>query len=760
MSALLHIAVVSAEPHSPAHGGPQPDPRFTLHFVAGVTTQVLPATPGASADMEVNGVPGREPKLQMRLVQDGAAAPLLEDDLDFPLWEAREPHLVHFVAPGVIDISLQLSWNVLAALRSPEKSPRVPGKHIVTSVEEFIRSYAVPGSATVFDREHSTEGWTFVDGRWVKREYYRLQLTPQQKEVQRLIEQVILLTDQQLWDVHLYFLKIREEMSSQSAFDWCLELLAPYEHICDYCEQYPLWSLLIYRICEMLRSVMQRMHERIVAAEASAEECLTRLELQSPGPNGREVLLEEREWIAKLEETVRALNERPTQETLEACQLDLERQRQHAERFRALAMALEHQVAELSLQARASPRLDTQGELARLQAVVTELQSRCEALETDAQRFGAREEQLLQQIAVLEQRGAPAGTDDLKLELEMERLRTAQLEAQLRLVSEQAGISGDALRQDLLQEREAALRFEAELRLTRAGLTSELERVNGQLLQEQTRTQLLEEQLEAEQQRQKAEVETLRRRWEKDRQRGEEMENMVAILEGLRPELKHFKDEVRREQQRATAAEEQLVLALLQAEEWKSVAQGAQLLPADDPHEGHEKPTDLRAGEDPELQALLEQERRRTAELEDALATLEPLRPELHHLRQEVAELRRRPSQEVVDRAMQEALGERARAAQLEAEVRRLQPVAAAEAPPAGTGEAESAEASAAERQRMAAVEEQLMLALLQVEEWKSKSVAHSARKADDARTAAEGVELRALLEQERRRTAELEDAL
>lgn len=41
----------------------------------------------------------------------------------------------------------------------------------------------------------------------------------------RLIEQVILLTDQQLWDVHLYFLKIREEMSSQSAFDWCLELL-------------------------------------------------------------------------------------------------------------------------------------------------------------------------------------------------------------------------------------------------------------------------------------------------------------------------------------------------------------------------------------------------------------------------------------------------------------------------------------------------------------------------------------------------------
>lgn len=74
---------------------------------------------------------------------------------------------------------------MLAALRSPEKSPRVPGKHIVTSVEEFIRSYAVPGSATVFDREHSTEGWTFVDGRWVKREYYRLQLTPQQKEVQR-----------------------------------------------------------------------------------------------------------------------------------------------------------------------------------------------------------------------------------------------------------------------------------------------------------------------------------------------------------------------------------------------------------------------------------------------------------------------------------------------------------------------------------------------------------------------------------------------
>lgn len=56
---------------------------------------------------------------------------------------------------------------------------------------------------------------------------------------------------------------------------------------------------------QMLRSVMQRMHERIVVAEASAEECLTRLELQSPGPNGREVLLEEREWIAKLEETAR-----------------------------------------------------------------------------------------------------------------------------------------------------------------------------------------------------------------------------------------------------------------------------------------------------------------------------------------------------------------------------------------------------------------------------------------------------------------------
>lgn len=41
---------------------------------------------------------------------------------------------------------------------------------------------------TVFDRTLSTDGWTFTDGRWLKREYYRLQLSPQQREIQRWVE--------------------------------------------------------------------------------------------------------------------------------------------------------------------------------------------------------------------------------------------------------------------------------------------------------------------------------------------------------------------------------------------------------------------------------------------------------------------------------------------------------------------------------------------------------------------------------------------
>eukprot|EP00668_Euglena_longa_P015673 GGOE01019797.1.p1 GENE.GGOE01019797.1~~GGOE01019797.1.p1 ORF type:complete len:1561 (-),score=529.51 GGOE01019797.1:223-4905(-) len=632
MSVGIHIVVVSVEHPGTANGSAQhTDAQFILHFTAGSFTQALPVSSGASVDMEVASVQGQEPKLQLRLVRGDAAEsttkPLLEDSLDFPMWDAREPHLVHFVAPGVIAISLQLSWNILMTIRSPERSPRVPGKHIVTSMEQFMRSYAVPGSATVFDRELSTEGWNFVDGKWVKREYYRLQLTPQQKEVQRLIEHVILLTDQQLWDVHLYFLKIREEMSSQSAFDWCLELLAPFEHVCDRCEQYPLWSLLTYRICEMLRSVMQRMHERIVVSEATAEECLTRMEHHLHTQEvGSRTIWEERTYIVKLEETVRVLNERPTREAFEACRAELEQERQQAEHYRLQAVNLEHQVSELSLQAMTSPqRPSPQGELSRLQTIVANLQSRCEALDADARKFGLREEQLLEQIAVLEKRPTPDAFHQCELALGVERLHVAKLEEQLKLTLEQMDSSKSALSEDLLRERETALK-------------------------------------------QKAEMEALQRKWEKDRQRAEDMENMVSILEGLRPELKHFQDEVRRERHRANTAQQELQTALLQVQELKGLNdQQAELLSAQQELNSE----DQRAREEwQKLQAALDEERQHVAQLEDSLAIMEP---ELHHLRQEVLELCRRPAVEVLDEAKKEAFAERSRAARLEEQIRQLE---------------------------------------------------------------------------------------
>eukprot|EP01004_Peranema_trichophorum_P005180 NODE_404_length_2806_cov_4.561312_g346_i0.p1 GENE.NODE_404_length_2806_cov_4.561312_g346_i0~~NODE_404_length_2806_cov_4.561312_g346_i0.p1 ORF type:complete len:890 (-),score=245.53 NODE_404_length_2806_cov_4.561312_g346_i0:9-2678(-) len=369
---------------------------------------------------------------------------------------------------------------------------------------------------SVLDPSQSTGQWEQrADGTYFKREYYKLEETPQQEAIAKLLKQLQDLSKQEKWDLHLYVTGRESEISTLSAQQWASQFLEPYSQICEHCDQNPAWTALAAAMLDTVRDVLSekrkqvkiKMESELTHMETILDEKETEIENYRNQSTTMErkvqqlinELNEERSNKERLELQLKAARDRPTnieQSEQNIVEISKERARSQSLKQQIIEIQTDYQQQMQSLQEKLNTAETARNELLRERR-------RADLLESELQQWKQKSNSSIDE-AKKEFHREKTRADLLEENLqnsksEMFQLKNIiqQLESQLKSTSQKPIEAIDILKSELLKEKSRGDLIEQQLRVyqDRPSLES-LESVKTELRNEKLLVQQLEGQLQ------------------------------------------------------------------------------------------------------------------------------------------------------------------------------------------------------------------------------------------------------------------------